>query len=679
VPGRGQLPQFQQAIEHRLLGFRIERRQEAQQRPAAHRMVQADANVFQDLPSHLRSEPPLSPAGQQRLDAAPDPLVFGIQPRCVFCASRPGHLPIQDVFFEPDMGSRLAIDRLGQRNRTFEVRGFQALDDARQAVHHRPMVIEERLIQRASLRHRRFPSQLERFVRAGRSSEPQTLIVDETWRGRALDGLRSVRDSVERALISFHRRPACREEQASSMAKKKSPTPASKAKSRKASGRKRPSQKKKATRTSPARSKSATTDESVSERVARHEREYQALISEEQQRHSALLADLESTQVDIDQTKAQLREAISELGALDSRLQRSLTERDQIEEALRKNQAACQEMLQTGAQGVIRIDSRERIVWVNALACEMFGYSRAEMLKRKLGALLPRNLRRIHSRHVEAYLRNPTRRPMGSGRDLVGRRKDGRLFPIEVGLSVVDLEDGLHVVAFVSDITERKRVEAEVLKQKEQLQNLNAKLVRAAEESNRQWARELHDDYGQRLVAIAMKVAEVTRDGRDGGRLRLVEDDVRRLAQDIQRVSRRMHPTVLHDLGLRAALKQELMSFGRDNGLEAEFRSSDVPEELPDEVALAFYRIAQEALGNIRKHSRAKRVRIEVVGEDDALQMLVQDQGDGFRPEKAARRGGLGLVSMEERARAVGGEFSIESTPRRGTGVRLRVPLKRRR
>jgi PAS domain S-box-containing protein len=411
-------------------------------------------------------------------------------------------------------------------------------------------------------------------------------------------------------------------------------------------------------------------------RLKRLRGEFQSLLEQEKKRHSSLMSRLKESRGEARLVQEQLEISYTELEAANSELRAMLAEREEIEEQLRESEAASRVLLETAAQAIIAVDSQERIVRVNEMACKMFGYSREELLDRKLGILLPRGLRGAHSGHVAGYFRKPLSRPMGSGRELTGLRKDGSRFPIEVGLSSVRLDHISLVVAFVSDISSRKANEEEIAATGARLRQLGQKLTTATEAENRRWARELHDVYSQRLVGIAMALSRMAGEQGSDPQLGALEEQVRTLATDIHRLSRRMHPNILHDLGLVAALRAEADSFGRDSGIVVKFQAEDVPVKLNDDVALCLYRVAQEALRNIRKHSGATRVGISLTGRGGGLVLIIRDRGDGFQLGPALRKGGLGLVSMEERVLAVGGDFSIDSAPRKGTTVKVVVPLK---
>jgi signal transduction histidine kinase len=264
---------------------------------------------------------------------------------------------------------------------------------------------------------------------------------------------------------------------------------------------------------------------------------------------------------------------------------------------------------------------------------------------------------------------------MGMGRDLMGRRKDGTTFPIEVGLSSVVLDETLLGVACVSDISERKAAEEKIAVQNERLRHLTQNLTNVAEGENRKWARELHDVYSQRLVGIAMELARLGQGKAAAPEFERLLSQIRAMAEDIHHLSRRMHPSILHDLGLVAALRAEVKAFERECGIRTRFRATAVPDHVSDDVRLCLYRVVQETLRNIRKHSRAKRAEVSLSAEPGRLTMVIEDTGDGFDLDRALKKGGLGLISMEERVVSVGGEFCLESVPDVGTTVRVVVPV----
>jgi len=150
---------------------------------------------------------------------------------------------------------------------------------------------------------------------------------------------------------------------------------------------------------------------------------------------------------------------------------------------------------------------------------------------------------------------------------------------------------------------------------------------------------------------------------------------VKSLSFGVHRLSHELHPATLEQLGLVAALRGFCEEFAQAHEFAIEFADGSVPRTVPKETALCLYRIAQEALHNIVKHSRATAARVKLVMNGGELQLTIYDNGVGFNPKATRANASLGLVSMSERARFVDGRFSVESHTGKGTTVAVRVPL----
>jgi signal transduction histidine kinase len=251
---------------------------------------------------------------------------------------------------------------------------------------------------------------------------------------------------------------------------------------------------------------------------------------------------------------------------------------------------------------------------------------------------------------------------------LLGEWVENRIYPRP--------DQGLAV--FQSYITERKRSEAALLQHQHELQALAAKLIEAQENGNKYLARELHDDFSHQLVVLGIEMAAEARLASSqelSGRLRKFADQVNTLATDIHRISRQLHPNVLYDLGLTEAIKNECAAFSRQSNIPIIVEPAGIPQILPDDISLCLYRVAQECLVNIGKHAKATEVRIILRGSSKEIVMEIADNGDGFDLETVKGRGGLGLISMEERVRLVDGTFNVRSKPAKGTVVTVRVHL----
>jgi signal transduction histidine kinase len=223
------------------------------------------------------------------------------------------------------------------------------------------------------------------------------------------------------------------------------------------------------------------------------------------------------------------------------------------------------------------------------------------------------------------------------------------------------------------DVTERKLAE-------EALSTVSQKLIEAHEEERTRLARELHDDVGQRLALVAVRLDGLKR-GRPalavelGSEIEEVHEQVVELASDIQALSHRLHSSKLEYLGLAAAANGFCRELSHRNGVEIAFHSENIPRELPREISLPLFRVLQEALQNAIKHSGSRQFQVLLRGRANEIELTVHDSGIGFEPEEAIKGRGLGLTSMQERLRLVDGQLFIDSKPHCGTTIHARVPL----
>jgi signal transduction histidine kinase len=223
-------------------------------------------------------------------------------------------------------------------------------------------------------------------------------------------------------------------------------------------------------------------------------------------------------------------------------------------------------------------------------------------------------------------------------------------------------------------IARRDRVE-------EARMELRRRLVRAQEDEHRRIARELHDDLTQRLAVLAIDAGKLEQSAGGGADLAERARDMRAqlvaLSESVHSLSRQLHPSILDDLGLGDALRSECLSLSRRDGIAVKFYIRNVPTGLPRDVALCFYRVAQEALRNVARHARCPHASVGLVGTERQLVLCVRDRGVGF-DLAGTGKAGLGLESIRERARLIGARLTVRSRPWAGTRITLRVALSRR-
>ena len=222
------------------------------------------------------------------------------------------------------------------------------------------------------------------------------------------------------------------------------------------------------------------------------------------------------------------------------------------------------------------------------------------------------------------------------------------------------------------DITSRKKAEYAV-------HELSGKLMDAQEKERARLARELHDDLSQRLALLSVRL-EVLKSmaGTDAERFREIEEliaNIKDLSADMHRISHELHPAKLHQLGLEAAVRGFCREVSTTHPVKISFFSVGIPRELPNHISLALYRIVQESLQNVVKHSRATAASVKLAEEEGELVVIVSDNGSGFDPNGEVARRSLGITSMEERVSLIKGTFLIESGKGNGTRVEARVPI----
>jgi signal transduction histidine kinase len=259
------------------------------------------------------------------------------------------------------------------------------------------------------------------------------------------------------------------------------------------------------------------------------------------------------------------------------------------------------------------------------------------------------------------------------------RLKQGRMDCL-ISAAAVDMGGEPHILSLALDITERKRAEQAIRESREQLRTLADRLEMVREEERRQIAREIHDDLGQCLTSLKLDLAWVARNlQRDPAAVEARLADMMKVMdqtiQSVRRISSELRPGVLDDLGLPAAIEWQAQEFERRTGIPCQVHCDEGLEQLESRCATALFRILQESLTNIIRHAQASRVRVSLTQEKDHVILRVRDNGRGLPPKHLMRTDGLGLLSMRERAAALGGRFAIASRRDRGTTIVASIPL----
>ena len=232
-------------------------------------------------------------------------------------------------------------------------------------------------------------------------------------------------------------------------------------------------------------------------------------------------------------------------------------------------------------------------------------------------------------------------------------------------------DDGCHeLIGVMMNITDRKATEQSLIE-------MTGRLISAQEEERSRIARELHDDFNQRLALLSIGLQRLEQSMEPHGTCQGHIGDLRRLTQDIasdvHRLSHQLHPAKLEHLGLVAAIKGLCREFSEQYEAKINFVHRNVAHTLSKESALCLFRVAQEALSNMMKHSGVRKGQLELFGDRGILRLCISDAGAGFDPEVVSTKGHLGLISMQERVRAAGGTIAVESRPSRGTRISVHL------
>ena len=346
----------------------------------------------------------------------------------------------------------------------------------------------------------------------------------------------------------------------------------------------------------------------------------------------------------------------------------NITERRRAEKVRFRHDA----IVESSDDAIISKDLDGIIQSWNAGARRIFGFTEAEAVGQSIRMLIPPELCNEEDKILERLRVGERIEHYETIRTTKGGKK------INVSLTISPIRDSTGKVTAASkiarDITDRKLTEAS-------LEELSGRLIAAHEEERTRIARELHDDFSQRLALQGIGLAQLWRklaEPEAEGRARIQEllERNQEIASDMHSLSHQLHSSKLEHVGLAPALAALCEEFSSKFQIEVEFGELGVSSDIPKNVALCLFRIAQESLGNVVKHSHAKQAQVELYSTHNEIRLRVVDAGEGFDPDGFRTNAGIGLVSIRERLRLVGGKLSVRSAPMRGTEILAQVPLR---
>jgi len=254
------------------------------------------------------------------------------------------------------------------------------------------------------------------------------------------------------------------------------------------------------------------------------------------------------------------------------------------------------------------------------------------------------------------------------------RRKDGQIRTGLGSAELIEVNGKPCALSVFADVTERKLAE-------EALASLSGRLIEAQDEERKRIAREIHDDYSQQIAMVAMDLEQLAENvgdssGETSQQFHELFDRVSELGADLHSLSHRLHSSTLESLGLLAGVEAFCKEFAEQQGMQVDFVHGSISRGVPGDAALCMFRITQEALRNIKKHSGANQAEVRLEQQDGRLHLSVSDCGRGFDSNKPPAEHGIGIHSMEERLRFLGGKLEIQSRPMQGTRIDAWLPLK---
>ena len=342
-----------------------------------------------------------------------------------------------------------------------------------------------------------------------------------------------------------------------------------------------------------------------------------------------------------------------------------ITELKETKKALRESEARAQAILETTVDGIITIDRDGIIESFNQAAERIFGYDADEVIGENVKVLMPPPYREEHDEYLRSYHETGRRNIIGVGREVTGRRKDGSTFPMDLAVSEVELGDRTIFTGIVRDISERRRLEKEILN--------------ISEQERRRIGQDLHDGLGQMLTGIGLLSQDVTRHLEEEGHERA--DDMAEITEHIKEadqyardLSHGLIPVDVDSNGLPEALRRLARNAERLFDVDCEFREVDTARVQDNATASHLYRIAQEAVNNAVRHGAADHIRLVLAAGTEQIRLQVRDDGTGFDETDTAESDGMGVSIMNYRARIIGGTLDLNSTPGEGTVVTCTLP-----
>ena len=305
-------------------------------------------------------------------------------------------------------------------------------------------------------------------------------------------------------------------------------------------------------------------------------------------------------------------------------------------------------------------DSKGRIQYVNERFCEISKYTKEE--------LIGQDHRIINSGYHDRAFMQQLWQTISLGQvwkgDIKNRAKDGTYYWVNTTIVpfLDELNRPIQYFAIRNEVTQLKRVE-------EELKQMMKQVMHIQEEERKRFSRELHDGIGQSLYSLIIQLDRINGE-KSSKELEEIRRNVAFIIEDVRGLAWELRPSVLDDLGIVPAIRTYLDNYSEHSGIKVQFESN-LKGRLHDHIETVIYRVIQEALTNISKYAHVSVAQVSIIDTEGFIEVIVEDQGQGF--ERSAQTKGVGLFSMEERVRGIGGQLTIHSVLGHGTKVSLRM------
>ncbi len=357
-------------------------------------------------------------------------------------------------------------------------------------------------------------------------------------------------------------------------------------------------------------------------------------------------------------------------------LMRDITERREAEEALRESEERFRSIFERSRDAICLIDREGRYLMVNEAMCKLIGVSREELLNKHYSTFVDKE---THELMEQYWLQRRRSEPAPDRYEFKLIRADGGIRIIDNVPTVIHFQDKPPLtLAILRDVTERRRME-------DALESMRSKLLNLQESERSTISRVLHDTIGQNIgildfnLATIVEMLDETSRESISGLIDNMRNVIRETGDKLRDISSGLHPRLVQELGLVAGVNNLIDRFQGATGIQVHSSIQIDELHIDESVAVNLYRIVQEALTNIVKHSKCSSVLFEMAVEDGRLGVMVKDNGAGFSLEDVSQRDieqrGMGLFIMEERAKAIGGRLQIHSEPDQGTNVQVELEL----